>query len=313
MKYPSFLKKNDLVGITALSCGVGNDLKETKVSFNNLKKYFKLIVTPNVYGNYYVSSDIETRVKEFNELLDEDIKLLYIFRGGDFTYETLDFLDYRKIVEKNIWVSGASDPTSLLYILTTKYDLATIYGFNGKGYDSETLEKYQIENLEILNGNLIIQESYMDRNTISINGNFKDSGVIIGGCLDILRFLPGTSYDNTINFIEKYHDKKIIWYFDIFAMGSVDVYLTLLQLKNIGWFKYTDTVIFGSVLFPKVECELEYIDGIKRVFKDKNIIYDANIGHVKPVFTIINGSLATIEYRNNKMILKEELLNENNG
>lgn len=313
MKYPSFLKKNDLVGITALSCGVGNDIRETKISFNNLKKYFKLIVTPNVYGNYYVSSDIETRVKEFNELLDEDIKLLYIFRGGDFTYETLDFLDYRKIVEKNIWVSGASDPTSLLYILTTKYDLATIYGFNGKGYDSETLEKYQIENLEILNGNLIIQESYMDRNTISINGNFKDSGVIIGGCLDILRFLPGTSYDNTINFIEKYRDKKIIWYFDIFAMGSVDVYLTLLQLKNIGWFKYTDTVIFGSVLFPKVECELEYIDGIKRVFKDKNIIYDANIGHVKPVFTIINGSLATIEYKNDKMILKEELLNENNG
>ena len=313
MKYPSFLKKDDLVGITAISCGVGNDIKETKISFNNLKKYFKLIVTPNVYGNFYVSSDVETRVKEFNEILDEDIKLLYIFRGGDFTYEILDYLDYEKIVSKNIWLSGASDPTSLLYILTTKYDIATIYGFNGKGYDCEKLEKYHLNNLEIIQGNLITQESFMDRNTISVNGNFKDSGVIIGGCLDILRFIPGTSYDNTINFIEKYKSKKIIWYFDIFAMDSVEVYLTLLQLNNIGWFKYTDTIIFGSILFPKVECELEYLDGIKRIFKDKNIIYDANIGHVKPIFTIINGSFAIVEYKNNKMILKEELLDENNG
>ncbi len=311
MKYPSFLKKDDLVGITALSCGMGNDLEETKLSFNNLKKVFKLIITPNVYGKYYVSSDINTRVKEFNDLLNDDIKLLYIFRGGTFTYETLDFLDYDKLIKKNIWVSGASDPTSLLYILTTKYDLATIYGFNGKHYDSEVLEKFQINNLEILKGHLIKQESFMDRNTISLNGDFESSGVIIGGCLDILRFIPGTSYDNTLDFIEKYKDKKIIWYFDIFAMGSVDVYLTLLQFKNMGWFKYSDIILFGSILSPKVECDLSYIEGIRRVFPNEFIIYDANIGHIHPNFTIINGSLATVSYKDNKMILEQEFMDEN--
>ena len=59
----------------------------------------------------------------------------------------------------------------------------------------------------------------------------------------------------------------------------------------------------------------ETIDEILKrwIFKDKNIIYDANIGHVKPIFTIINGSFAIVEYKNNKMILKEELLDENNG
>ena len=313
MKYPKFLKRNDNIGITAISCGMGNDIEETKISFNNLKKEFKLIITPDVYGNLIVSADIKTRVKEFNDLLNENIKMLYIFRGGDFTYETLDYLDYEKIVNKNIWVSGSSDPTSLLYILTTKYDLATIYGFNGKHYDSEKLEKFQLNNLKILKGNIIKQESFMDRKTISLNGNFTSKGVIIGGCLDILRFIPGTSYDNTLNFIEKYKDKRIIWYFDIFAMGTVDVYLTLLQLKNIGWFKYTDTIIFGTILFPKVECELEYIDAIKKVFENKNIIYDANIGHVKPVFTIINGSYATIDYTDNRMTLDMEFMNENNG
>ena len=195
-------------------------------------------------------------------------------------------------------------PTSLLYILTTKYDLATIYGFNAKSFDSDYLEEYQLNCLDILNGKEIIQKSFNDRKTISVNGEFNDSGMIIGGCLDVLKNLIGTSYDNTLNFIEKYRDKGIIWYFDIYSMSSIDVYLTLLQLNNIGWFKYTKTIIFGSVLFPNEDSYLKYYDVFRKIFSNKNIIYDANIGHVKPVFTIINGSIVNIKYQNNIMVLE---------
>ena len=312
MKYPNFLQKGDLIGITALSKGCGDVIKETKISLNHLKENYRLIVTPNVYESGFVSSDIKTRVKEFNDLLDENIKMLMNIRGGDFLYETLDFLDYPKIVNKKLLVQGYSDPTSLLYMLTTKYDLATIYGFNGKSYDNEVLEEYQLNNLEILKGNLVKQESFMDRKTLSLNGNFKSSGIIIGGCLDVLQKMIGTSYDNTLEFIKKYGKHKIIWYFDIYNMSSVDVYLTFLQMKNIGYFKKTDTIILGSVMFPCVDCELDYKDVYSKVFEKCNIIVDANIGHVKPVFTIINGSLATITYQDNKMVLEMELLNESN-
>ncbi len=313
MKYPDFLQKNDLIGITALSEGAGDVIKETKISLNHLKENYRLIVTPNVYGNGFVSSDIKTRVREFNDLLNEDIKMLMNIRGGDFLYETLDFLNYQKIVDKKLWVQGYSDITSLLYILTIKYDLATIYGFNGKSYDNEVLEKYQLNNLEIIKGNLIKQESFMDRKTLSLNGDFKSSGIIIGGCLDVFRNMIGTSYDNTLSFIKKYDKYKIIWYFDIYKMSSVDVYLTLLQMKNIGYFKKTDTIIFGSIMFPIIDCELDYQDVYSKVFEKSNIIVDANIGHVKPVFTVINGSFATITYQDKKMVLEMELLNEGNG
>ena len=304
MNYPSFLKKNDLVGVTALSCGMGNDISDTKKSINHLKEYYKLIITPNVYGDNLISSSKEERIKELNELLKEDIKLLINFRGGDYLYEVLDKIDFNKIKKKNIWVMGYSDPTSLLYILTTKYDLATIYGFNAKSFDSDYLEEYQLNCLDILNGKEIIQKSFNDRKTISVNGEFNDSGMIIGGCLDVLKNLIGTSYDNTLNFIEKYRDKGIIWYFDIYSMSSIDVYLTLLQLNNIGWFKYTKTIIFGSVLFPNEDSYLKYYDVFRKIFSNKNIIYDANIGHVKPVFTIINGSIVNIKYQNNIMVLE---------
>lgn len=312
MKYPRFLKKNDTIGITAISSGAGDKIKEVKISLNHLKEDYRLIVTPNVYGGEIVSSSKERRIKEFNELLNEDIDMLMNIRGGDFSLETIDKLDFKKIVKKNLLVQGFSDTTSLVYTLTTKYDYATLYGFNAKSYDSEELSKYQLDNLEFIKGNLITQKSFHDRNTYSINGDFKSKGIIIGGCLDIIRFLLGTKEDATKIFINKYKDYNIIWYFDIFAMGSVDVYLTLLQMKRLGYFKYSDTFIFGSVLFPRVECELEYSDAYKKVFDDKNIIVDANIGHVDPKFTVLNGSLATITFKDNELILKQELLDENN-
>ena len=309
MNYPKFLKDHDVIGITALSCGMGNDTLETKISFNNLKKFFKLIITPNVYGNQIVSSSKEERISELNTLLNEDIKLLMIFRGGDYLYEVLDELDFKKIKDKNIWVEGYSDPTSLLYILTVKYDIATIYGFNGKSFDSEVLLEYHLNNIDIIKGKKVIQKSFGDRKTISLNGNFRDQGIIIGGCLDVLKNIIGTTYDNTLNFIKKYHNKSIIWYFDIYSMSSKEVYITLLQLKNIGWFKYTNTIIFGSILFPMEDDYIKYQDVYKKVFIDKNIIVDANIGHVKPVFTIINGSIATITYENNSMTMVMKIEN----
>ena len=313
MKYPNFLKKGDYIGITALSSGTGDKIKEVKTSLNHLKEYYKLIVTPNVYGDEIVSSDAKERIKEFNELLDEDIKLLMNIRGGDFLYETLDGLDFQKIVKKNIWVEGYSDITNLLYILTTKYDLATIYGLNAKSFDNEILEEYQLNNIDFLNGKKFKQFSFNNYKTISLKENFSDNGILIGGCIDTLRYLFGTEYDNTLNFIEKYRDKGIIWYFDIYAMGSVDLYLTLLQMKKMGYFKYSDTFLFGRVLLPKIECNLSYQDAITKALGDKNIILEADIGHVKPVFTLINGCLYNVTYQKNKLVMEVMMDNENNG
>lgn len=305
MIYPNFLKKNDLIGITALSSGCSDSIFEMKQAIANLQKEFEVIITNNVYGNYIVSSSKEERIKELNEILNKDIKLLQIARGGDFLYEILDDIPYHDIVNRKLLVQGYSDPTSLLYILTTKYDLATIYGLNGKSYDGKLLP-YQLNNLEILKGNLINQCSY-DNDSVSINGDFKSDGIIIGGCLEVLRNIIGTKYDNTINFIEKYKEKKIIWYFDIYNMQPIEVYLTLLQFKNAGWFKYSDTFLIGKVLIKQSEDTMFYKDAYQKALFG-NIIYDTNIGHVKPMFTIVNGSMANVVYQNNTLKISQSIL-----
>ena len=313
MKYPKFLKTGDVIGVTALSMGAGKKILEVKTSFNRLKKEYRLIVTPDVYGEEIVSAISETRISEFNNLLDEDINALINLRGGDFMYEVLPGLDLEKVSKKRLLVEGFSDATFLLYSLTTKYDLATLYGFSAKSFYHEELDKSRLDNLEFKKGNLVLQKSYHDRNTISVNGDFTSNGVIIGGCIDAIRFLLGTSFDGTKEFINKYKNKKIIWYFDNYALNSIDLYLTLLQMKNMGYFKYSDTFIFGSIMYPSEVCELEYIDAYKKALGSANIIVDANIGHVDPRFTILNGSLATVTFKDNELILKQELMNEDNG
>lgn len=306
MIFPNFLSKNDLIGLTALSGGCNSVILELKTSINHLKENYNVILTPNCYGDYIVSSSIEVRLKELNDLLNKDIKMLFPVRGGDFLWEIIPYINYDLILNKRLLVQGYSDISTLLYILTTKYDLATIYGGNGKSFDNLELLPYQLVNLEYMKGNFIKQESYMDRNTISVNGNFKDSGILIGGCLDVLRFIIGTSFDNTLNFIDKYKDYNIIWYFDIYSMDSLEVYFTLMELNNIGWFKYTNTIIFGSILSPSIECNFSYIDGFKKLFPNLNIIVDANIGHIDSVFTIVNGALGKVEFIDNKLIIEME-------
>ena len=211
MKYPRFLKSGDTIGITALSSGTGNDIKKVKISLNHLKEDYHLIITPDVYKEKIVSSSVSNRIIKLNDLLKEDIKGLFNIRGGDFCNETLDGLNFKKIVQKRILVEGFSDITSLVYILTTKYDYLTLYGFNAKSFDNNVLAKYQLVNLEFLKGNFIRQESYNDRHTISLNGDFQDKGILIGGCLDVLRYLFGTCYDKTKKFIKINHSSTSIY------------------------------------------------------------------------------------------------------
>ncbi len=218
-------------------------------------------------------------------------------------YETLEDINYQKIVDKKLLVEGYSDPTSLLYILTTIYDYKTIYGFNLKSYDEDTNETYYKNNISILKGNKIIQESF-DNLSIS-KKDFKESGILLGGCIEVLKDLIGTKFDKTNEFIEKYKDENIIWYFDPYNMDPASLYRTLKQFSLAGYFKHTNTILIGKIRHPQDESMMTYKDAINKALNDiENVVTNTNIGHIKPCFTLINGNRYNIEYKNNKIYLE---------
>lgn len=325
MKYPKFLKENDIIGITAPSAGVGEYLNDYIISINNLNKAgFKIIETKSVRNKSEISTTAVERIREFNELLINDkIKLIMAAAGGDFLYEIMPYIDYDLIKNNPKWIMGASDPTNLLFTITTYLDIATIYGHNAGGFDAKELYNSQKTALEFIKGNISSQNSYSKYESNKelrknnnyyldtkvkwelLNGEFDISGRIIGGCSDCLRYLPGTKYDHTKDFIERYKKDGIIWYFDIFSQSSEDFYLMLLQLKDAGWFKYTKGVIVGRVKHPNGYTTMTYQDALKKVFKKIPLVFNADIGHVPPKMTIINGSLAHITCKDNKGIIEQ--------
>ncbi len=305
MIIPKYLNNGDIVGVTACSCGVLRKIDKYEKSVKNFEKNgFKIIETNNVRTDGVVSSDKVTRARELESLfLDKNVSMVEIASGGDFLYDMLDEVDFSILRDNVKWLAGSSDPTSLLYILTTNYDIATLYSpCNMAGFSADDLHQSYLNYFEILKGNLVKQEKFpyyenseiddlfdQENNWINLNGDVDAEGILIGGCIEVIKDIIGTKFDKTNEFLEKYKSEGIIWYFDVFNMTSESLYNTLLQFKNAGWFKYTKAVIFGKVKYPSSFTGLKYEEVVKSALPDMKTIFNFDVGHVKPSFTMING------------------------
>lgn len=329
MLYPKFIKKNDTIGVTAPSDGI---IKKEKLyrlasAVENLNNQgFQVKETPNVRKSIKGKSGSgKDRAEELLCLVqDNDIKYIISAGGGDFLLEILPYIDFNIIKNNPKWIQGYSDPTSLLYIITTTLDIATIYGDNIGSFGMKPWHQSLYNNLEILQGNIMEQNSfnkyestYQDYiigdepyqltepvywKNLNNEETIHITGRIIGGCIDCLNDLFGTRFDNTKNFIEKYKDDGIIWYFDNCEFSSEQLIRTLSKFKDNGYFKYTKGIIFGRSATKTSYYDILFEEAIKHSLNDLNIpiIIDADIGHVPPRMTIINGSIATITSTNGK-------------
>ena len=328
MIYPKFLKENNRIGVPAPSAGADNKTKaKFENSIKNMEKLgYKIQASKNLLKceKGRSSSAIE-RADEINRMFySKDIDIILCATGGEFLVEILPYINFEIIKTNPKLISGFSDPTGLLIPITTKYDIATIYGNNFKSLGAEEYDRSIKENLEIIKGNLITQKSYemfeneRQEKVTGLEGyNYTNKvewkllnehsasfkGRIFAGCLDIISELAGTKYDGTCNFIEKYKEDGIIWGFDICDLSKEEIIRTLWKLNELGYFKYTKGIIFGRCGNDNSYLDYDMESCLKdSVLSKQNvpIIYDADISHKGPSMTIINGSIATIKCENNK-------------
>lgn len=339
MIYPKFIKSGDCIGVPAPSSGAYDKPHANKFANSKLKLEkmgYKLILSENINkSDKCRSASATTRAEEINKMFeDENIDIIMCASGGEFLIEILPYVQFDKILKNPKWVQGFSDPTGLLFPLTTKYDIATIYGNNFGEYGTEQYDRNIIENLQILQGNLLTQKSYemyederlKGDNLTGLEGyNYTEkvewkilnnaskvniTGRIIGGCLDIISEIAGTKYDGTKEFIEKYKNDGIIWYFDNCELSMEELIRTLWKLNEFGYFKYTKGILFGRN--GKQISSLDYT--MEQALKDSTIgalnipiIYDTDISHKGPCPTIINGAIATIECQDGEGSISFEL------
>lgn len=336
MIYPEFIRERDIIGVSAPSAGLTEPLRINTLN-NAVKKFeekgYKILLTPNVRKNEDgVSSSATIRSLELASLYqNKDVKAIICAKGGEFLVEMLSCFDF-SVVQKNIkWLQGYSDPTGLLFTITTNLDIATIYGSNFAGFGMDTWHESLENNLDILEGKLMMQKSFARYESMRVDmvtgreGYHLDTpvywkilnqekevsfkGRIIGGCIDIITELFGTRFDKTKEFIEKYKGDGIIWYFDNCELSMEDMVRTLWKFKDNGWFQYTTGIIFGRSATNYSNMGITLEDALNRVLGDLDlpIILDTDIGHVPPRMTIINGAYTMVYCKDGKGTLEFQL------
>ncbi len=339
MKYPAFLKKGDNIILTALSNGVRkNDLDRRKKylkAIDNLEKEGFKVEMQDHCLKYRMHRSASARVRghKFNEAyLNETSKMVFNVAGGDFEYETVPYINYSKIKNSTPkWVQGYSDTTHITFLLTTLCDVASIYSNGITEFGTDSLSESAINNLKLLKGENLVQHSFEKYEEIKNEENIfalptysqkvewktlhgekevEIKGRLIGGCQDVINTLVGTKYDKVKKFIYKYRKDGIVWYLETFSMTSSQFMICLNQLKQAGYFKYCKGIVFGRPLFyDNQTVKISYAKALKKVLGNLKvpIIYDADIGHVKPMITLVNGSITTFKYKEGKCEIITEL------
>ncbi len=338
MNYPENLKKGDTIGICAPSGGITkpHKIRRLEPAIETLKSMgYEVIETASVRkGERGRSASAEQRAKEFMELLENDkVKSIIFATGGDFLCEMLDYLDFEKIrTLKPKWLQGYSDITGISFLFNTILEIPNLYFQTIKDYAMRPLHRSLTDALEIQSGKEIVQESFdlyeknWDPNeedpyvTYNLTEKVEWKNIVggekivmqgraLGGCLDCLQCFFGTKYDNIKNYIENHKEEGTIWFMECFEKATSDIFRYLWQMKNAGYFKYCNGIIFGRPLMVREDFDISFNQTVKDALGDLNIpiICDADIGHVSPQMAIVNGAILKITSEKGKGIVETYL------
>ena len=330
IRYPKALQTGQTIGVTAPSSGVDTELHD--LVHQSIKQFenrgYHIEVGDTVWTQYKAaSSSKETRATELNAMLqNQDIQAIIPPWGGEILQEILPLIEWDKVQPK--WILGYSDTSTLLFALTLKTGIATVHGTNLVELRSDEWDPTTSKFLDILSsdeGVTITQFSSshyqsewsfekepdpyvykLDTETkweTVKNSSVEMKGRLLGGCMDTIHHLIGTPYGNVREF-QKTHlrDEPIVWYFENCEMSATDFHRTLMQMQQSGWFDNAMGLLFGRTPAGQEVNGFTTLDALERLAEVTNlpIIYNADIGHVPPQMTFVNGAYAEIKVANGK-------------
>ncbi len=339
--YPDAVVNGSKIGVTAMSAGIDDErsLVKTEAAIQKLtNKGFKIVETPDLRTHQkFVSATAEIRSDEFLSLWErEDISYMPIAFGGEFLMETIPYLHHNKnriICAKPKWVQGFSDVSLLLFYLTTNYNIATVHTYSFSAYamnkwhksiempfkfvtnpcnfTQESFEEYEKDRnreigAECNSFNLtekVEYKSLFGENSVKMNGR------LIGGCMDVIKVLLGTPYDNTKSFCSNFKE-GMLWYLENCEMPITDVKRTLWQMRESGWFNNANGFLIGRTANCTMMDDFTYEDALKDVLEELGVpvVYNVDIGHVAPQWTMINGAFAEFSYENGKGMISQKMI-----
>ena len=136
------------------------------------------------------------------------------------------------------------------------------------------------------------------------------SGRLLGGCMDCLVNLTGTSFDKVAEFQKKYRDDGILWFLESCDLNVMSIRRAMWHMKQAGWFENTKGFLIGRPLqFGHEMMGLDQYEAVMGIVREYHVpvIMDVSIGHLPPSMPVICGSLAEAVVHENKLTLEMRL------
>jgi len=298
--FPHYLKKGDIIGITAPAGYITQE--EIQPALERIESWGYKTEIGETIGkrDFTFGGTDEERTKDFQRMLDNPgIKAIMCARGGYGAVRIIDKLNWEKFKAKPKWIIGFSDITVFHSHLNRKSGIASIHSkmCNSFPDDWNLAEPIQIETIESIQKALSGAKMKYTATPNPQNKNGTGEGVLIGGNLKILETLAGTASDiNTagkILFVEDtgeymYNVDRMFWNLKRTAK------LSKLKGLVVGGFKIkveADTEDFGRTLQDVV------LEKVKPY--NYPVCFDFPVGHQKNNFALKCGV-------KHKLVVKQE-------
>ncbi|MFD2168974.1 S66 family peptidase [Tumebacillus lipolyticus] len=331
IEYPEPLQKGGRIVVNAPSSGVTIDWKAymDQAKRNVEAAGYEVSISDSVWSNVQLTSaPKEMRAKEMQQLLqDRSVQAIVPVWGGEFLFEILPLLDWERLrKEEAKWVLGYSDLTTFCFVYTLLTGRASAHGNNFFDLGTtpwDLLTRRWVDVLGTAAGESVVQHSSERYQTHFSRKNPDDpfrlneqtewkwlgqeqnraalvrfSGRLLGGCLEILRSLVGTSYAPVQKFVDEHcAGEGVIWYLESSEINAAEIYRSLWQMREAGWFQGAKGFLIGRARGNLDVADFRYQDALHRALDELQlpVIYDVDVGHLPPQMILVNGALAHVQ------------------
>ncbi|ASS74960.1 LD-carboxypeptidase [Tumebacillus algifaecis] len=340
--YPAPLQKGGRIVVTAPSSGITRDWQPymEQAQRNVEASDYEVLISDMVWSNRQLTSaPKEERAEEMQRfLLDPEVQAIIPVWGGEFLFEILPLLDWERLRAADPkWVLGYSDLTTFCFVHTLMTGHASAHGNNFFDLGTtpwDDLTRRWVDVLSTEAGGTIRQRSSeryqkhwsrknpwdpfaLTEQTVwkrlgyeqQPEAELEFTGRLLGGCWEILRSLVGTKHAPVQQFVRDYcQEDGVIWYLESSEINAAEMYRSLWQMKDAGWFEGAKGILIGRAHGNIDVADFLLQDALHRAIDELNIpvVYDVDIGHKPPQLILVNGAFARVRVQHGKGTLEME-------
>ena len=332
IRYPPPLKVGDLVVVTAPSSGVEAPLHpRLDLTLAHLRSQGFRVEEGRCLRQETrsASAPATQRAAELMQcLLRDDVAAIIPPWGGELAIEILDLLDWQALAAtRPKWLLGFSDTSTWMLPITLRLGWATAHGpclMDMVAGQADPLTRQAMSVLSTPTAGSVQQLAsshwqmkWTDFAAVpdttyqltepthwrSLQGDAHVAfeGRLVGGCLDTLMHLAGTTYGDVARFMAAHRPDGTVLYLENAGLSPTDWVRALHRLRWAGWLDTSSGlagVMIGRSLAPDTAgaSELRYEEALQSTLGTLAcpVLVDVDIGHRPPQLVLINGALAQV-------------------